>query len=225
MPSRFIHSMVDRRSSSTDRSMPLRAESAWRRNWITETPGISCGYWKARNMPALQLRVLSLQGIDAPAQRAGRRAAAEQLVDLDQVSMCRSQLTGSQRCFGELQHGRQRQRVLLSPCALAFHVAPALLGAPLLAPVLLCLLPSGELRLQQRVERGIGQRHELRPVPSRVLCLAVEQRQAFVDLGAQVHGLCQLAEQRRVDRLLGRQLDDRARRSGGGAQWVAVGRA
>ena len=23
--------------------MPLRADSAWRRNWITETPGISCG--------------------------------------------------------------------------------------------------------------------------------------------------------------------------------------
>ena len=53
MPRRFIQSMVARRSSSTDRSMPLRADSAWRRNWITETPGISCGYWNARNMPAL----------------------------------------------------------------------------------------------------------------------------------------------------------------------------
>src|SRR5262245_52780869 len=41
------------RSSSTDRSMPLRADRAWRRNWITETPGISWGYWKARNIPAL----------------------------------------------------------------------------------------------------------------------------------------------------------------------------
>jgi hypothetical protein len=53
MPRRFIHSMIDRRSSSTDRSMPLRADSDWRRNWITDTPAISCGYWKARNMPAL----------------------------------------------------------------------------------------------------------------------------------------------------------------------------
>ena len=53
MPRRFIHSIVASRNSSTDRSMPLRADSAWRRNWITETPGISCGYWKARNMPAL----------------------------------------------------------------------------------------------------------------------------------------------------------------------------
>ena len=53
MPSRFIHSMMARRSSSTDRSMPLRADSAWRRNWMTDTPAISCGYWKARNMPAL----------------------------------------------------------------------------------------------------------------------------------------------------------------------------
>ena len=33
--------------------MPLRADRAWRRNWMTETPGISWGYWKARNMPAL----------------------------------------------------------------------------------------------------------------------------------------------------------------------------
>ena len=45
--------MAATRSSSTDRSKPLRADSAWRRNWITETPGISWGYWKARNMPAL----------------------------------------------------------------------------------------------------------------------------------------------------------------------------
>ena len=53
MPSRFIQSIVARRSSSTERSMPLRADCAWRRNWMTETPAISCGYWKARNMPAL----------------------------------------------------------------------------------------------------------------------------------------------------------------------------
>ena len=51
MPRRFIHSMSDRRTSSTDRSMPLRAESAWRRKLRTLTPGISSGYWKPRNMP------------------------------------------------------------------------------------------------------------------------------------------------------------------------------
>ena len=45
--------MIDSRSSSIDRSMPLRADSAWRRKLSTETPAISCGYWKARNMPAL----------------------------------------------------------------------------------------------------------------------------------------------------------------------------
>jgi hypothetical protein len=33
--------------------MPLRADKAWRRNWMTETPAISCGYWNARNMPCL----------------------------------------------------------------------------------------------------------------------------------------------------------------------------
>ena len=53
MSSRSIHSMIDSRSSSTERSMPLRADSAWRRKLRTETPAISCGYWKARNMPAL----------------------------------------------------------------------------------------------------------------------------------------------------------------------------
>src|SRR5688572_866056 len=51
MPSRCIHSMIDSRSSSTERSRPLRAESAWCKKLITETPAISCGYWKARNMP------------------------------------------------------------------------------------------------------------------------------------------------------------------------------
>ena len=33
--------------------MPLRADSAWRKKLITETPAISCGYWNARNMPDL----------------------------------------------------------------------------------------------------------------------------------------------------------------------------
>ena len=53
MSSRSIHSMIDRRSSSTDRSMPLRADSAWRRKLMTETPCTCWGYWKARNMPGL----------------------------------------------------------------------------------------------------------------------------------------------------------------------------
>ena len=53
MSSRSIHSMIESRSSSIERSMPLRADRAWRRKLSTETPGISCGYWKARNMPAL----------------------------------------------------------------------------------------------------------------------------------------------------------------------------
>ena len=32
------------RTSSTERSSPTRADTAWRRNWITGTPGISSGY-------------------------------------------------------------------------------------------------------------------------------------------------------------------------------------
>ena len=73
MPSRFIQSIVARRSSSTDRSMPLRADSAWRRNWITETPGISCGYWKARNMPALARTSAGQSVMSSPWNRIVRR--------------------------------------------------------------------------------------------------------------------------------------------------------
>ena len=69
MPNRFIHSMMDRRSSSTDRSMPLRAERAWRRNWMTETPGISWGYWKARNMPALARTSVGQSVMSSPWKR------------------------------------------------------------------------------------------------------------------------------------------------------------
>src|SRR4051794_9108850 len=51
--SRSIHSMIDSRNSRTERSMPLRPERAWRKKLSTDTPAIVCGYWKARNMPAL----------------------------------------------------------------------------------------------------------------------------------------------------------------------------
>ena len=50
---RSIHSMSDRRISRAERSTPLRALSAWRRKFVTETPGTAWGYWKARNRPAL----------------------------------------------------------------------------------------------------------------------------------------------------------------------------
>ena len=53
MPSRSIHSVMSTRTSSTDTSVSLRAAMAWRRNWVTDTPSMVSGYWKARNMPAL----------------------------------------------------------------------------------------------------------------------------------------------------------------------------
>ena len=53
MPSFSIHSIIIRRTSSTDRSMPRRAERAWRRNWMTGTPPMASGSWKARKIPAL----------------------------------------------------------------------------------------------------------------------------------------------------------------------------
>ena len=42
MPRRFIHSMIDRRSSSTERSMPFRPTTPAEER-ITETPGFSGG--------------------------------------------------------------------------------------------------------------------------------------------------------------------------------------
>ncbi len=69
MPSFFIHSMIETRSSSTDRSMPRRADRAWRRNWATGTPGISSGYWKARNMPALPRTSAGQSVMSSPLKR------------------------------------------------------------------------------------------------------------------------------------------------------------
>ena len=49
---RFIQSMIDSRSSSTERSMPA-GRQCLAQEMITDTPAISCGYWKARKMLAL----------------------------------------------------------------------------------------------------------------------------------------------------------------------------
>ena len=69
MPRRAIHSMIDSRSSSTDRSMPLRADRAWRRNCTTDTPGISSGYWKARKSPALPRTSVAQSVMSSPRKR------------------------------------------------------------------------------------------------------------------------------------------------------------
>ena len=69
MSSRSIHSMIERRSSRTDRSMPLRADSAWRRKLMTETPWTCWGYWKARKMPALPRISVSQSVMSSPLKR------------------------------------------------------------------------------------------------------------------------------------------------------------
>ena len=57
MPSRSIHSSSERRTSSTERSScPSAPTIAWRRNWMTETPGIASGCWNARNSPGGRAR-------------------------------------------------------------------------------------------------------------------------------------------------------------------------
>ena len=45
-------SATRRRNSRTVKSVPVRLDRAARRKLTTDTPGISSGYWKARNMPA-----------------------------------------------------------------------------------------------------------------------------------------------------------------------------
>ena len=69
MSSRPIHSMIASRSSSIDRSMPLRALSAWRRKLSTETPAISWGYWKARKTPALARTSVGQEVMSSPLKR------------------------------------------------------------------------------------------------------------------------------------------------------------
>ena len=69
MSSRFIQSMIASRSSSTDRSMPLRADRAWRRKLMTETPGMVWGYWKARKTPALPRTSGSQAEMSSPRNR------------------------------------------------------------------------------------------------------------------------------------------------------------
>ena len=69
MPSFSIHSIIIRRTSRTDRSMPRRAERAWRRNWMTGTPPIDSGSWKARKMPALPRTSVAHEVMSSPWNR------------------------------------------------------------------------------------------------------------------------------------------------------------
>ena len=71
MPSRSIHSVMATRTSSTERSSPLRADTAWRRNWMTETPVISSGYWKARNSPPWPARRAARRVMSSPSKADG----------------------------------------------------------------------------------------------------------------------------------------------------------
>ena len=65
-PSRSIHSVIAKRTSRTDRSMPLRADMAWRRNWVTDTPLRASGYWKAKNRPAFALTSVGQEVTSSP---------------------------------------------------------------------------------------------------------------------------------------------------------------
>ena len=71
MPSFSIHSIIMRRTSRTDMSMPRRADRAWRRNWMTGTPAIASGSWKARNMPALPRTSVGQAVMSSPWNRIG----------------------------------------------------------------------------------------------------------------------------------------------------------
>ena len=81
MSSRFIQSMMARRISSTDRSMPLRCDRAWRRNWRTETPGNLLGVLEgeedARLAPHIGTPVGDVVAVvaDRPGVHAGTRVS------------------------------------------------------------------------------------------------------------------------------------------------------
>ena len=69
MPSRSIHSVIRTRTSSAETSTSVRAAMAWRRNWVTETPSIDSGYWKARNSPALERTSVAHVVTSSPSKR------------------------------------------------------------------------------------------------------------------------------------------------------------
>jgi hypothetical protein len=69
MPSRSIHSVMSTRTSSAETSSSVRAAMAWRRNWVTETPSIDSGYWKARNRPALDRTSVGQAVTSSPSSR------------------------------------------------------------------------------------------------------------------------------------------------------------
>ena len=69
IPSLSIHSIIMSRTSRTDRSMPRRADRAWRRNWMTGTPPIDSGSWKARKMPALPRTSVAHEVMSSPLNR------------------------------------------------------------------------------------------------------------------------------------------------------------
>ena len=69
MPSFSIHSIIISRTSSTDMSMPRRADSAWRRNWMTGKPAMVSGSWKARKIPALPRTSVGHAVMSSPRKR------------------------------------------------------------------------------------------------------------------------------------------------------------
>jgi hypothetical protein len=42
---------------------------AWRRNWVTDTPSIDSGYWKARKSPALARTSVGHPDTSSPLRR------------------------------------------------------------------------------------------------------------------------------------------------------------
>ena len=49
--------------------MPRRADMAWRRNWVTETPLRASGYWKARKSPAFPRTSVGQAVMSSPLSR------------------------------------------------------------------------------------------------------------------------------------------------------------
>ena len=121
-------------------------------------------------LPPLELRVLGLQAVDAPAQRIDRCAVMHQFVDFDQVAVDLGHVTGGECGLGPRQHRRQ---------ALGASVAG---GAARVARLLTPVCPAGLLRLltlreplleaavRGKAQRGIVERHQLSPAHGRIGC-------------------------------------------------------
>src|SRR5215213_3514916 len=208
MPSRFIQSMIARRSSSTDRSMPLRADRAWRRNWITDTPGISWGYWKARNSPLMARSSVGQAVMSSPLNQmrppvtsySGLPSRAVARVDLPEP------LGPMMACTSPGATARSTPSRISSPPSAGRARRPSMRNSSLTGPVYLHYRRRGNLRSVGPLSRGYRAKAAQRSVVAEVFLPRAEAGVAGAGgTGALAGAVGEQPERRRRLEVVGRR--------------------